>query len=607
MTEHQWVGVDEHFGLPSLDRPDAAKASSFSLEAIAALERPHDAALSPDGSKVATMLDRDTSDVWVVDVDGTRQSRITTGRELAAYWEDDAPAWSPDGVRLAYSDNGSVWVTPVAGGLPTKLVKGSSPVWVGKDELFVTVERDEKSRLARIAIPDPWPQPVTPPEQNISGTWVSADRSVALYVNHPPEDRQSSEIWLVEVATGVLRQLTRAEGAQDRGARLASDGNTVGYVSERSGWFEIHTIARDGTNEQQLTRDAADFSALSWAPGSDRLLARRTRRGSSDLVVVEVPTGVVTVLASGGDWTPVGWSEKGAVAIHEAHDTPPRMVVVGEGAEMRPILEGVPASIRRAHHRPYEEVTYTSIDGMEIHGFLFKPDRARDERVPAVVYPHGGPTSAYEDSWDGHAQYFVDKGYSWFAINFRGSTGYGREFERSNHGVWGVKDTEDCLAAADYLASLDWIDGERLAIFGASYGSYLALSSLATDPEHRYACGVAKYGDSDITSSWAQSDRTGREDLERMMGTPSQSRATYRAGSPLASVGNIERPILIAHGEKDARVPPDQSSQLVTELRRLGKTFEYITYPTEGHGLLRAGPQIHFYRRLERFLDWHLM
>jgi dipeptidyl aminopeptidase/acylaminoacyl peptidase len=97
------------------------------------------------------------------------------------------------------------------------------------------------------------------------------------------------------------------------------------------------------------------------------------------------------------------------------------------------------------------------------------------------------------------------------------------------------------------------------------------------------------------------------QDLERMMGHPSGARAAYRAGSPYHRLANVEAPLLIAHGELDERVSPKQSEQLVAELRRLGKTFEYVTYPTEAHGLLRAGPQLHFYHRLERFLDWHLM
>ena len=228
--------------------------------------------------------------------------------------------------------------------------------------------------------------------------------------------------------------------------------------------------------------------------------------------------------------------------------------------------------------------------------------------MPAVVYPHGGPTDASGDLWDGHAQYFVAKGYAWLAPNFRGSTGYGREFERANHGVWGTSDTKDCLAAADYLRTLDFVDGDRLAIFGASYGSYMALLSVTDDPEHRFKCAVAKYGDCDIVTSWAQGDRFGVQDLERMMGRPSQAREAYRAGSAFHRLDQVRVPLLIAHGERDERVSPKQSEQLVAELRRLGgKTFEYVTYPTEAHGLLREGPQLDFYRRLERFLDWHLM
>lgn len=224
-----------------------------------------------------------------------------------------------------------------------------------------------------------------------------------------------------------------------------------------------------------------------------------------------------------------------------------------------------------------------------------------------MVYPHGGPTSHYGDSWDGHAQYFLDKGYAWLAINFRGSTSYGRHFERANHGRWGVTDTDDCLAAADFLAGLGWVDERRIAIFGASYGSYLALASLVRDPEHRFACGVAKYGDSDILTSWSQGDREGTEDLERMMGHPADHPDSYREGSPIHRVDRIARPILIGHGERDARVHPAQSEELVNALRRLDKTYEYVTYPTEGHGLLRLEPQLHFYRRMERFLDWYLM
>ena len=326
-------------------------------------------------------------------------------------------------------------------------------------------------------------------------------------------------------------------------------------------------------------------------------------------MVVDAESGEAKVVAEGGMWSRPHWTAAGALAAaYEDHATPPELRVMTPGAEPGPLHVPAPKAVRNAPYAELEEVAFPSFDGLEIPAFLMRPREPRlGAPVPAVVYPHGGPTMSYGDEWDGHAQYFVDRGYAWLCPNFRGSTGYGREFERANHGVWGTEDTRDCLAAADHLRSLDWVDSERLAIFGASYGSYMALLSVTDDPDYRFRCAVLKYGDCDITTSWAQGDREGVQDLERMMGPPSAARAAYRAGSPYHRLESIEVPLLIAHGERDERVSPKQSEQLVAELRRLGKTFEYVTYPTEAHGLLRAGPQLDFYRRLDRFLNWNLM
>jgi dipeptidyl aminopeptidase/acylaminoacyl peptidase len=327
------------------------------------------------------------------------------------------------------------------------------------------------------------------------------------------------------------------------------------------------------------------------------------------LVVADAADGSVEELARGGNWLSPHWTADGdLLTAYEDHATPAELRRLTPGQEHTTIHAPAPRAVKAAPYAELEDISYKSLDGLEIPGFLMRPRGASAGKpVPAIVYPHGGPTDAYGDWWDGHAQFFVDKGYAWLAINFRGSTGYGRDFERMNHGDWGVGDTKDCLAAADYLRTLDWVDGERLGIFGASYGSYMALLAVTDDPEHRFRCAVPKYCDCDITTSWAQGDRSGVQDLERMMGPPSAARDAYIAGSAYHRLENVEAPLFIAHGEKDERVSPKQSEQLVERLRELGKTFEYVTYPTEAHGLLRAGPQVDFYRRLERFLDWHLM
>ena len=296
------------------------------------------------------------------------------------------------------------------------------------------------------------------------------------------------------------------------------------------------------------------------------------------------------MLAPGGTWSSPRWLADGSVAaVHESHTTPTPLVSTSPEATCEELFAPSPAAVRAAPHVVPEHVSYRSLDGIEVHGWLYRPAAASAEHpVPAIVYPHGGPTSYTGDEWDGVAQYFVDKGYAWFSINFRGSTTYGgtSNGRTTACGVWTTPPTASPPTITSHRSAGSTLPGS--AIFGASYGSYLALLSVVDDEQHRYACAAAKYGDCDILTSWAQGDLVGRLDLERMMGHPSRARAAYEAGSPIHRVEQLDVPILVAHGEQDERVDPKQSVELVEALRRHGKTFEYVTYPTEGHGLLRG-------------------
>jgi dipeptidyl aminopeptidase/acylaminoacyl peptidase len=609
-----WVGRNEHGGVRSEPRRDVKPPPHWRLEAIAAIRRPRSLTVGADRRRAVFIEDGgDTSDVWLLDLEGGGPpDRLTTGRPPAPFWEDDPPRLSPGGETVAYTDAGHVWLVPTAGGPPRKLVKGGSPVWIDSDRLVVTVERADTTRLAVVDAADAWPRRLATAHGEIDEhgdegeAAVSPDGREVAYTFTPRADLNRSEIRVASLDTGEVRALTGTPRMHDNAPAWSPDGAVIAYASERSGFYELHLVGRDGSEERRLTSAGADHSEPEWHPGGAGLVAIRGRRNRFDLVVIDAGSGAADELARGGLWSTPHWTATGElVAAYEDHATPPELRI---GTRPATRHAPAPAAVRRAPYARLEEVTYSSFDGLEIPAFLLRPRGASAERpVPAVVYPHGGPTMCYADEWDGHAQYFVDKGYAWLMPNFRGSTGYGREFERLNHGVWGVDDTRDCLAAADYLKTLDWVDGDRLAIFGASYGSYMALLSVTDDPEHRFRCAVAKYGDCDIVTSWAQGDRLGVQDLERMMGTPAQALKAYRAGSPFHRLENVEVPLLVAHGERDERVSPKQSQQLVTELRRLGKTFEYVTYPTEAHGFLRAGPQVDFYRRLERFLDWNLI
>ena len=611
-----WIGKEEYGGVPTPTKRESKPPPHWRLEAIAATERPRSLALAPDGQTLAFIQDRDTSDLWRLSLGEGTPERLTAGRDPMPYWEDTTPAVSPDGQTVAYADQGAVWLVSIEGGPPRRLLEAGSPVWLDEKTLVVSMERDDTSRLAVVDVDDPWPRRLVREHGDLDplgeewGAEVSPDGSSVAYTFQPRADLNRSDIRVVSLASGETRALSGAASIHDRGARWSPDGSLLAYASESSGWYELHVVGADGSGARRLTHDDADFFEQRWHPDGDRLVATRGRHGRYDLVLVDVASGDVTELAPGGAWAEPHWTAEGSIlATFESQSTPPELRIVVPGSQPRTVHAPAPLAVRIAPHIVPEEIAYRSFDDVEVHAYLFRPPGASaDKPAPAVVYPHGGPISAYGDEWDGHAQYFVDKGYAWIAPNYRGSTGYGRDFERLLHGQVGVDDTKDCLAAADYLRTLDWVDGSRLAIFGASWGSFISVLAVTDDPEHRFRCAVCKYGDSNFLTSWSQGDRGGvHEAQENLAGSPAESREAYERASAVHRLEQVEVPILVAHGEKDERVHPKQSEELVAGLSRLGKTYEYVTYPTEAHGLLRAGPQIDFYRRLERFLDWYLL
>jgi dipeptidyl aminopeptidase/acylaminoacyl peptidase len=609
-----WIGKEEYGGVPTPRRPDAADPPHWRLEAIAATERARSLSISADRRSAALILDRDTSDVWRLDLESRELTRLTTGRDPHPYWEDTTPAISPDGTLVAYGDQGSVWLAEVAGGPPRRLVQGGSPAWLGSDRLVVGVDRDDRNRLAVVHVDDPWPRPLAchAGALDVAGDEVEAavspDGSRVAFVFRPRIDLNRGEIRVADVATGETVALTGAPGVRDAEPCWSPESRRLAFTAQRGEWWDLRIVDLETREESVVGGGEADLSFPAWSPDGTRLAAVRSGEFRDELVLIDAATGALTALAAGGTWGPPSWTAGGALLTeYEDQATPPEVRLVSASGEIERLLAPAPAAVGAAPHVVPVEVSFDSLDGLEIRGLLFRP-AGLERPARAVVYPHGGPIERYGDDWDGHAQYFVDKGYAWLALNFRGSTGRGKSFQYLNHRDWGVGDKDDCLAAADFLRTLDWIDGDRLAIFGASYGSYLTLCAVADDPQHRFGAAVCKYGEANLLSSWTQGDRDGVLYAGmNMMGHPSANREGYLRGSPIHRLAAVTAPILVATGELDERVHPKQSAELVSELRRLGKTFEYVTYPTEAHGFFRAGPQIDFYRRVERFLDWHLL
>jgi dipeptidyl aminopeptidase/acylaminoacyl peptidase len=614
LRELEVKGNYERGGWPAQSRPDVKPPQGWSLPLITAVQRPRNPIPSPDGSWIAYFIDAaDASDLYAMPSGGGWPMRLTFDREPQAYWTEESAEWSPDGRWLSYSDRGQVWVVDARGGIPVQVsrfaMQASSPRWLPDSRrLLINVEHDERQRIVLTDLDGAWPRPISRGPGHDFGASVSPGGQRVAYLHGPLDDLDRIDLMLADLETGGLRRLVGLPGCAIGGPAWSPDGRRLAYTTDRPGFYELFLLDIETGQERALTHLGRDVEDYAWSPDGRRLVCTINREGSIDLAVLDVESGHLEILRSGpGVHAGVSWLPDNRHVVFEYEDPLRPADLYRIDTESRTVTQltfSNPPALEAQDLVMPEPVRYRSLDGMEIPGFLYHP---RHPNGAAIVNPHGGPTSQYILEWDIWAQYMVGKGYTWLAPNFRGSSGYGKSFERANHESWGRTDTEDCLAAADFLAEMPSIDRRRLGIFGASYGSYLAVCALTFDPQYRFAAAVAKYGDCNILTSWAQVERETREDMERMMGHPAVWREAYLKGSPVRKVANIRAPILIVHGLQDEIVHPLQSEELVEALKREGKTFEYRTYPDEGHGILRRANRIDFFTHMERFIDWYLL
>lgn len=617
------IKKEERQGWPSQPLPGSGRRAPapWTLELIVGISRVRHHALSPDGKKFAFIWDREGgSDLWMAPAQrGGWPRRLTFDRPTHPYWADAQPVWSPDGSALTYVSGDEIWIVSTDGGGAKKLTdyghKSSGQIHSPDGgRIYFVSRRGGYDNLCATTPKGDWPVSLTHLEADVSDPRPSPDGRTIAFVLHPPDDLNRSEICTIPSEGGEVSRLTGARQVWDVSPRWSADGSRLAFISNRSGWRELYMLETASGETVPLTAGRADVQAFSWGPNGRLIAYVADRDGAGDLLLVNVDNREARPLRSTGGWHSFPqWSPDGkwiAVGFESPQSAPDVWRVDVESGAAEPLTCSLPPALEGDALRVPEFVRYPSSGGASIPAFLFRPKAASASRpCPAIVYPHGGPTSEYALQWDLMAQWLVAKGYAVLAPNYRGSTGYGIEHQHALHDQWGIVDTDDMLAAADYLRTLPWVDGEKLGIAGFSYGSYLALLALARDPapSPRFKCGVCAYGDSDILTSWAQGDRIGREDLERQMGLPEHNRAGYLAGSPVHDVANIRHPLLIFHSDGDERVHPLQSEELVEALKRAGKTFEYTMYAGEEHGIFQDANQIHFYATIERFLDWYLM
>ncbi|MDQ4134173.1 MAG: S9 family peptidase [Actinomycetota bacterium] len=255
-----------------------------------------------------------------------------------------------------------------------------------------------------------------------------------------------------------------------------------------------------------------------------------------------------------------------------------------------------------------EPFSYQARDGLTIHGYLTFPPQVEGSGLAAVLNVHGGPWARDTWGYDPEAQWFANRGYVCIQVNFRGSTGYGKDFVNAGDREWGAKMHDDLIDAVDWVVARGYAEPDRVAIFGGSYGGYAALAGAAFTPDV-FRCAVDIVGPSNLKTLiesippyWVPLVAQ----FHTRVGNPETETAFLWERSPLSRVDDIRIPLLIAQGANDPRVKQAESEQIVAALEARGIDHEYMLFEDEGHGFAKPENRLRFYAAAERFLAKHL-
>ena len=255
-------------------------------------------------------------------------------------------------------------------------------------------------------------------------------------------------------------------------------------------------------------------------------------------------------------------------------------------------------------------IRYKSFDGLEIPAIFYKPLQAsKNNKVPALVWVHGGPGGQSRMSFNPLIQYLNNQGYAILAVNNRGSSGYGKTFYKLDDKNHGENDLKDCLWGKKWLQELEYIDAEKIGIIGGSYGGYMTMAAMTFTP-NEFKVGVNIFG----VTNWIRTLKSipvyweaGRKALYNELGDPySADSIRLKKISPLFHANNIKNPVMVLQGANDPRVLQVESDEIVAEMQKNKVPLEYVVFDDEGHGFRKKENQLEGYRKIKEFLDYYL-
>ncbi len=526
---------------------------------------------------------------------------LTNTREIA----EESPTWSPDGRYLAYM------VKP----------KTSS---VFEIDVYDTVMREVKHLT-----------PGTAKDlMNVAPIW-SADGKFIVYTQEQSKGT-ASNVFIAEVASAESKLLTPHDGERTYSASdVSPDGKAVLITSNASdGYDNVGLLDIASKKIRWLTQDKWEISAESFSPDGKSLTYAANVDGSTDVYVYDIASGKARVLplpkgVNQVAGRPSPFTRDGARLLyyHTGPTAPGDLWVYNisdNTAKIKGTRAGAPAphELRQPSHQLTHSlvgvlrsedmvephlVHYPSKDGKwTISAFVYMPyNLPHNAEHPAIVYVHGGPTSQTMNTFNRFVQYMVNQGYIVIAPNYRGSRGYGKEFQQANLFDMGGGDLQDVLAAADWIRQTGYVDAKKLILMGASYGGYMTMMGVTKAPE-LWAAGIPIVPFANWFTEIQNEDPVLQQSDLATMGDPEKNKALYEDRSPINFVDKIKAPLYLLAGGNDPRCPKSEAQQVVDAVKKRGGVVEYKVYENEGHGFAKVENQIDAYKRVADFLKAHV-
>ncbi|HET7578234.1 MAG TPA: alpha/beta fold hydrolase [Bacillales bacterium] len=441
---------------------------------------------------------------------------------------------------------------------------------------------------------------------------VSPDKNHVALVK--PRIDTDTDIYIYSAETGI-KHLSPHEGdIRHYPTAFNSDSTYLYYLTDQESEFMfLKRIHIDSRTTETIAKENWDIVFARFSPQHQYLVYGTNDNASIKIKVMEASTGEFVELSDLPDGqissVTISQSEKLMAFLLNSSTSPANLYVFDfEKKRLNRLTDTLNPEIDPKDLVEAKVIHYSSFDNLEIPAIYYEPHLDPGQKVPALVWVHGGPGGQSTVDYNPIFQYLANHGYAVLAVNNRGSSGYGKTFFKAADLKHGEVDLADCVEAKAFLTSTGHVDETRIGIIGGSYGGYMVLAALAFQPD-AFKVGVDIFGVSNWertlknTPSWWAAFR---DALFKKIGNPYTDPEYIRSISPLFHADNITKPLFVLQGANDPRVLKVESDEIVESVRKNGVPVEYIVFDNEGHGFTKRENRIKGYKAAHEFLDAYL-